>query len=159
MCVDIYGCAFPPENVKGVYSTWFYQNIWKCRPNSLWEWQEMFHWDINRDMTQPKVKASPKLFLVKQAALFTKCDIIRSYLYRENNLHFNYVLIKSLARNGHLCQPVWPSVLPTTNEAKESLELWNMLSLVSAISFLILVLKNHWYYGSQAHFRRVRKRY
>jgi len=54
-----------------------------------------------------ELSASTKL-LGKQTALFTNCDIIRSYLYSKNNLHSNYVFVGSPARNGHLCHPSWP---------------------------------------------------
>lgn len=55
-----------------------------------------------------ELSASTKLLLGKQTALFTNCDIIRSYLYSENNLHSNYIFVDSPARNGHLCHPGWP---------------------------------------------------
>lgn len=65
----------------------------------------------------PELSASTKLLLGKQTVLFTNCDIIRSYLYSENNLHSNYVFVDSPARNGH---GVIQANLQTRNEATSS---------------------------------------
>lgn len=64
-----------------------------------------------------ELSASTKLFLGKQTMLFTNCDIIRSYLYSENNLHSNYVFVDSPARNGHCVIQADPQ---TRNEATSS---------------------------------------
>lgn len=64
-----------------------------------------------------ELSASIKLLLGKQTALFTNCDIIRSYLYSENNLHSNYVFVDSPARNGHCVIQADPQ---TRNEATSS---------------------------------------
>lgn len=64
-----------------------------------------------------ELSASTKLLLGKQTALFTNCDIIKSYLYSENNLHSNYVFVDSRARNGHCVIQADPQ---TRNEATSS---------------------------------------
>lgn len=64
-----------------------------------------------------ELSASTKLLLGKQTVLFTNCDIIKSYLYSENNLHSNYVFVDSPARNGHCVIKADPQ---TRNEARSS---------------------------------------
>lgn len=106
-----------------------------------------------------ELSASTKLLLGKQTALFTNCDIIRSYLYSENNLHFNYVFVERPARNGRCVIQADPQ---TRNEAVSSFLIMKYTFLGEENFFYYY----YFYYSiestsvfkSKAHFKRIKKR-
>lgn len=107
----------------------------------------------------PGLSASTKLLLGKQTALFTNCDIIRSYLYSENNLHPNYVFVESPARNGHC---VIQADLQTRNEATSTLLIMKYTFLDEDNLFIIIIFYDNaesiYVFKSKAHFKRIKKK-
>lgn len=83
-----------------------------------------------------ELSASTKLLLGKQTALFTNCDIIRSYLYSENNLHSNYVFVERPARNGRCVIQADPQ---TRNEAVSSFLIMKYTFLGEDNFFIIII--------------------